>query len=378
MRNKYVANHMLLRNENYYFIKRVPYDLKSYYSVKRLCFSLKTKSYSSALRITKSVLQRLDDYWLGVRLQKMDIPAIHLVRLNDMEEDNSPTISDALELYLRLKGIDKDKTFIRTANRNIEYIIKVLGNKSIRLYSSSEAGKFRDWLLEQGMSNSTLKRVFSSVKAIINLSISEYGLDITNPFSKVFLPMIDSNIRESIPEKEIKAIQSISRKEDDELRWLLSLLSDSGMRLSEALGLTKDDIKLNNPIPHIRVIPHPWRRLKTKSSDRCIPLVKESEWACMRVLEHNNDSIFAFPRYTSMNGCKANSASATLNKWLKSKLKDDYVVHGFRHSFRDRLRAVECPSEIIDQLGGWSLRSVGQGYGKGYELSVLSKWMKQI
>ena len=67
----------------------------------------------------------------------VDIPAIHLVRLNDVEEDNSPTISDALELYLRLKGIDKDKTFIRTANRNIEYIIKVLGNKSIRLYSSS-------------------------------------------------------------------------------------------------------------------------------------------------------------------------------------------------------------------------------------------------
>ena len=109
-----------------------------------------------------------------------------------------------------------------------------------------------------------------------------------------------------------------------------------------------------------------------------IPLTKESEWACMRILEHNNDSIFAFPRYTSVNSCKANSASAALNKWLKSKLKDDYVVHGFRHSFRDRLRAKECPSEIIDQLGGWSLRSVGQGYGKGYELSVLSKWIKQI
>ena len=145
MRNKCVTNHVLLRNENYYFIKRVPYDLKSYYSVKRLCFSLKTKSYSSALRITKSVLQRLDDYWLGVRLQKMDIPAIHLVKSNDDVDDSSnPLISDALDLYLRLKGKDKDKTFIRTANRNIEYIIKVLGNKPTRLYSSSEAGKFRD------------------------------------------------------------------------------------------------------------------------------------------------------------------------------------------------------------------------------------------
>ena len=378
MRNKYVGNHVLLRNENYYFIKRVPCDLKSYYSVKRLCFSLKTKSYSSALRISKSVLQRLDDYWLGVRLQKMDIPAIHLVRSNDVEEDSSPTISDALELYLRLKGIDKDKTFIRTANRNIEYIIKVLGNKSIRSYSSSDASKFRDWLLEQGMSNSTLKRVFSSVKAIINLTINEYGLDITNPFSKAYLPSIDNEVRESISLKDIKIIQSISKKEDDELRWLLLLLSDSGMRLSEALGLSKDDINLNCEIPHIRLIPHPWRRLKTRTSERYIPLTKESEWACMRILKHNDDSTFAFPKYTSLKGCNANSASAALNKWLKSKLINDYVIHGLRHSFRDRLRAIECPSEIIDQLGGWSLRSIGQGYGKGYELSVLSKWMNQI
>ena len=47
-------------------------------------------------------------------------------------------------------------------------------------------------------------------------------------------------------------------------------------------------------------------------------------------------------------------------------------------SFRDRLRAVECPSEIIDQLGGWSLKSVGQGYGKGYDLKHLTIWISKI
>jgi integrase len=378
MRNKCVANHILLRNETYYFLKRVPYDLKDYYSVKRLCFSLKTKSYSSALRMTKSVLQRLEDYWLGIRLQKMDIPAINLFKPNENVDDSSPNINDALDLYLRLKGIDKGKTFIRTANRNVEYIIKVLGNKSIKLYTSIDASKFRDWLMEQGMSNSTVKRVFSSVKAIINLTINEYGLDITNPFSRVYLPSIDGEIRESVALEDIKFIQSVSKKEDDELRWLLLLLSDSGMRLSEALGLSKDDINLNNPISYIRLIPHPWRRLKTRASERYIPLTKQAQWACQRILEHNKDSLFAFPKYTSFKGCNANSASAALNKWLKGKLSKPYVIHGFRHSFRDRLRAVECPSEIIDQLGGWSLKSVGQGYGKGYELSVLSKWMNQI
>ena len=88
--------------------------------------------------------------------------------------------------------------------------------------------------------------------------------------------------------------------------------------------------------------------------------------------------VYAFPRYTSPKECNTNSASATLNKWLKEKLINDYVIHGFRHSFRDRLRAVECPSEIIDQLGGWSLRSIGQGYGSGFHLNHLEKWIKLI
>ena len=121
------------------------------------------------------------------------------------------------------------------------------------------------------------------------------------------------------------------------------------MRLGEGAGLLKSDINLDCEIPHIRLIPHPWRRLKSRTSERYIPLTKESEWACIRILEYNNDSLLAFPRYSSLKGCKANSASAALNKWLKEKLSDAYVIHGFRHSFRDRLRAVECLLEIIDQ-----------------------------
>ena len=47
-------------------------------------------------------------------------------------------------------------------------------------------------------------------------------------------------------------------------------LKCSGMRLSEALGLAKEDIKLDKPIPHIRLISHPWRSLKTRSSQKDI------------------------------------------------------------------------------------------------------------
>ena len=53
------------------------------------------------------------------------------------------------------------------------------------------------------------------------------------------------------------------------------------------------------------------------------------------------------------------------------------LVHD-SHSMRDRLRDVERPSDIIDQIGGWSASSVGASYGKGYELLVLAKWMKML
>lgn len=44
---------------------------------------------------------------------------------------------------------------------------------------------------------------------------------------------------------------------------------------------------------------------------------------------------------------------------------------------RDRLRALECPPEIMDQIGGWRTGGVGPGYGNGYPLGILSKWMKR-
>ena len=37
----------------------------------------------------------------------------------------------------------------------------------------------------------------------------------------------------------------------------------------------------------------------------------------------------------------------------------------------DRLRAVQCPSDIVDQIGGWTTDGVGQGYGSGYPIEVL-------
>ncbi len=81
------------------------------------------------------------------------------------------------------------------------------------------------------------------------------------------------------PFKTSRRVQSLCRDNDDEMRWLIALISDTGMRLGEAAGLLKEDIKVNEPIPYVDLKPHPWRTLKTKGSQRLIPLTNEALWA---------------------------------------------------------------------------------------------------
>ncbi len=148
------------------------------------------------------------------------------------------------------------------------------------------------------------------------------------------------------------------------------------MRLAEAVGLLKSDLALDAEQPHIVLKGHPWRRLKTRGSERHVPLVGTSLWAAQRAHE-KSQSEFVFPKYCSRNECKANSASSALNKWLSPRVPEGCVVHSFRHSLRDRLRAVECPRDIIDRLGGWTIAGVDEAYGSGYPVQILYKWMER-
>ena len=42
---------------------------------------------------------------------------------------------------------------------------------------------------------------------------------------------------------------------------------------------------------------------------------------------------------------------------------------------RDRLRNVEAPRELIDQIGGWKREGIGEQYGKGHSLELMQRYM---
>ena len=107
------------------------------------------------------------------------------------------------------------------------------------------------------------------VTAIMLLKVSR------NTPAKTYMPdRDDSQDRQPVPQDKLIILQKACQETDDALRWLLALISDTGMRLSEAAGLHRDDIILDVPTtphqPHSASV----ARLKTKSSARHIPLVE--------------------------------------------------------------------------------------------------------
>ena len=216
------------------------------------------------------------------------------------------------------------------------------------------------------------------MRSVFNVATKEAGLDLVNPFSRVILSSAPPGAtRKPIPLKDVWEIQQLCYDKDDDIRWLIALLSDTGMRLAEAAGLAKEDVFLDTEIPYVRLCERPWRPLKTRSSERDVPLVGAALWAAQRAYDSSRNE-YLFPRYCSEQGCKADYASNSLNKWLRRHVPSGCVVHSFRHSMRDRLRAVECPSEIIDEIGGWQTDHVGQRYGSGHECQHKAAWLEKI
>ena len=278
----------------------------------------------------------------------------------------------------RLGGVGRGKSFDADLQRAFNYVIKATGKRHLESLEKRDAIKFREFLEQRNLKGPSIKRIFGTIRAAINFYISEFGLDVHNPFRNIYIDVEKGKSKRiPIPETQIRKLQTLCKLQEDQARTLINVISDTGMRLAEASGLVKSDLFLYHKVPYLQVVSHPWRSLKTKSSKRLIPLTNNVLSSLVK-LSDEVEGEFLFPQFNKGEYTNANSASATLNKWIKSQIGGEYTVHSLRHSFRDRLRATECPADIINQLGGWHTDGVGNQYGNGYTVEVLGKWVRLL
>lgn len=186
------VHYLTTRNKVYYFQRRIPKDVQHYYSIRTIACSLKTASLPRAVKASAKLASLLDDYWITLRIDNLALKHCIAKEQEAHRRSAGLNLTDAKAIYCKLKGAGKQESFFYNASLCTNYAIQALGDKDLYDYSAVDGGKYRDWLQQKGLAPSSVKRVFSTTRAMINLAISEEGLDMKNPFSKVYFPALDN------------------------------------------------------------------------------------------------------------------------------------------------------------------------------------------
>ncbi|MBN3790442.1 tyrosine-type recombinase/integrase [Burkholderia sp. Ac-20353] len=311
--------------------------------------------------------------------------APHAAMLDLLQVDALPDaerLSDVLKFYLRANPNRYNRRFRYHAKRAFDYLIAVVGDLPVSRVKRSDARTFVEQLVKAGLRTSSIRRVLNQIAAAMSLYFTEHEVDRANPFHRVRIPNEDEDTeqREPFTPSELRKLLHLCHAADDDIRWIVAMLADTGARLAEVAGLTLDDIALDADVPHISIRHRPWRSVKNAtrgSSERDVPLTGFALWAAKRIKgSAKQGQRYAFPRYTSILGCNANSASAAIGKWMRAN-GINHTAHELRHTMADRLREVRCPDEIRKAIGGWSIGGEAAKYGKGHPLRIKWEWLEK-
>ena len=353
----------ICRSGTYYYNRRVP--IHAVISYGHLIRQALSKDPQKAEALSKRLSNVLEGAWSVTT----DAAPVNISNIIKNFQPRRVALSEIAAEYLALKQIDQTPPRVALST-----FISLAGDRDVSEYTREDAKLFVHHLKQRGNKTGTIRRRINSLSAIMNYAYSELDLDKRNPFTRLFIQNegADAFKRRPFTNEQLKWGYDKALSSGSTIKLLMPLLGETGCRLAEIVRLRLEDINWDNDLIHIR--PNSARRLKNKTSERVLPLVGYARTAMVQAMSQADDE-WLFPQYIKSGHCYATHASNAVNKWLKK----DFVgvtAHCLRHTFRDRLRAVECPSDMIDQIGGWrSVDGVGTRYGEGYGLGQLRVWL---
>lgn len=345
-----MCQHIQQKQNTWYYRRRVPEDVRTLHRHRttgkvqtQLFFSLKTMDKREAARLADIETRRLDALWKhhreGGSVASPDVSLARLkaaglspgdgMRYSDLnpvyefvddirgrfepgeyrpqlsEQDQltidilngkpvPKTLSDAKEMHFELGKGPKNKVGQDQFERAWGLLEDIAGNKRLDELSRADGNEYVQRLHQRGVGAETINRYLSQVRPVITTGIFEFELTCRNPFERLTIPNAGEGPRMArLPYSadQLCQIQDRCCEVDDPRRWLIAMLSDTGARLSEALGMEQADVFLNETIPFVWIRENKTRGLKTKQSDRRVPLVGQALWAVSRAMSSKGPDV---------------------------------------------------------------------------------------
>lgn len=260
----------------------------------------------------------------------------------------------------------------------IKNLIVCIGDKALIEIARDDILTFREWWMErmevEKLTPVTINKSLIHVKSILT-SVSDnmkLGIDIDHLFRKIILTDNEDEKRRPPFTTEF-IIGTLLKPENlaglnEQARWVLYAIAETGAGISEQLGLLPEDIILDHEVPHLVIVPRQKMALKTKYRKRTIPLVG-----------YALDAFKSYPQGFTDYRDRPDSLSGTLNNYLKDNgllPSDKHTVYSLRHSFQDRLLAVNAPDRVQADLMGHKFNR--PTYGDGASLKQRLEWLEKI
>ncbi len=266
-----------------------------------------------------------------------------------------------IETYLKHKNITGH--FEHEA-RSVWALYKTLtDSKSLKDASRDDGRKLVAHFEGEGLKSATIAKKIGWLNAAVNLAIKEGRLKF-NPFSSIVPDRKDKLTRLPLDDADMKACKRNLETLSGTDQLLFQLLAATGMRLSETFEI--DSEMKERGVRYVVV------GKKTEQSLRRVPLPA----AVLRFLPKTIKGPL-FPRLTAD---PPDAASKRLARFLDDCgiVDPRKVTHSLRHRAQDRLRAAGCPEDIRWAILGHEEETVAAGYGEGFPVPLLKKWIDKI
>lgn len=231
--------------------------------------------------------------------------------------------------------------------------------KSLAESTRDDGRRVVEYFQDKNLKSATIAKKVGWLKAAVNLAIDESKLRF-NPFSRIVPKADDKTRRLPLSEEDMKLVRIHLTNLQRSDRFLLTMLGSSGMRLSEAFQIDREFEEHGRRYTIVGT--------KSLASERRVPFPK----AVLPLLpKHIEGPLFvgSIP-----------AASKRLNRFLDDIGITDpkKVIHSLRHRAQDRLRAANCPRDYRWAILGHEIKSVAEGYGEGFPVAMLKKWIDRI
>lgn len=360
--------HTIRRGKTYVYNRRVPERISNVTEQKQIRVALGA-DFEYAKTLSRSITERLDQIWKSSEHKPVDVQW-----LISTARPRTLSLKECAKMYLAERSIQAKPTELA-----VRALASLAGDRDVRSYTRVEARKFAQAIQDKGCKSATVRRRIQSLHAVIEYGLLELDSSQRNPFARISILQegLDATKRGVFTTDQLRSLYAEAQVLGKDTFQVFPIIGETGARLAEIVGLRWQDVDFENR--KLTITPHRFRRLKTKSSEREVPLVGRAFETLHRINNQRDcSSEFVFPRWKRENGIVSTHASNTLNGILKRRF-GNLTCHCFRHTFRDRMRAVNAPPEMIDALGGWTLSGgVGVGYGFGYAFEEKTRWMKRI